>query len=50
MNLLRAIHAEHYQRTGHDIFTEWNLPTLSLRCDVCLYLDAEIKTKDEAGR
>lgn len=34
-NLLLAVHAEHRQRTGHDVFT-FDV----LQCDVCAYLNA----------
>ena len=46
MNLFLALLAEHKQRTGHDPL---NTNSLSyLRCDVCLYLNAEKRDLDKA--
>ena len=50
MNLLLAIHAEHNQRTGHDIFKQDSLSTLAMHCDVCLYMQAEKRDIDEAEK
>lgn len=48
MNLLLAIHAEHKQRTGHDVFTAGNHSTLHIRCDVCLFIGAARREEEEA--
>lgn len=50
MNLLLAIHAEHKQRTGHDVFNEPPLSTKAICCDVCLYLKAEKQALDKAAK
>lgn len=47
MNLLLAIHAEHKQRTGHDIF---RTSARLIGCDVCLFIGAEKRRLDDAER
>ena len=47
-NIFFAVHAEHKQRTGHDVFKRSRFSTLPIECDVCLYLKAEKQALDKA--